>query len=88
MIRSVSCSLKFANSGKKQKIKNFLNEYKRLVEIFSERIWELEKLPHFRPSYEIESWFTARAKSAAAQQATGIVKGIRKKHDAREIYNK
>lgn len=83
MIRSVPTSLRFANTGKRAVLNVFLEEYRRVVRTFVERYWDLEKLSKFGNS-ACESWLSARAKQCAAKQAMGIVRGLRRKHDARK----
>ncbi len=83
IIRTAKCSLKFANSGKLRKIALIIDEYERILKIFIERFWKLDKVGKFPPDYTVDSWVSARAKSAAANQAIGIVKGTRKKNDAK-----
>lgn len=82
MIRSAPSSLKFANTGKRQKIARFMGEYRRVLQFFVSEFWSVEKLQKFGDS-KCESWLSARAKQCAAKQAVGIVHAVRKKHDSR-----
>lgn len=79
-IRSSRLSLKFANSNKIDIITDFINEYKRVVQIYTDAIWIYQgDLPLFMPKdfIKIETTLSARAKQCAANQAKGIVTGIR-----------
>lgn len=82
MIRSAPTSLKFANTGKRQQIAYFMNEYRRMLKLFVEKFWNEETLQKFGDS-KCESWLSARAKQCAAKQAVGIVRAVKKKYSSR-----
>lgn len=82
-IRSSKLTLKFVNKGKQETILNFLNEYRRVVSLFVDIFWEMEKIPHFiEKEYRqnINSWLNQRVIQAAGQQASGIVRGTRARY--------
>lgn len=86
MIRSTKTSLKFTNSGKAVQLNRFLGEYRRVVGAFIDMLWEIEKVPSLIPkefTSKINSWLTARMIQCAAKQASGIVRGTRKKYEQR-----
>lgn len=86
MIRSTRLSLKFANRGKREQLRAFLLEYRRVIGLFVDILWEREKVTALLPRQDtdsVESWLSARARQAAAKQASAIVRGCRKKQRAR-----
>jgi len=86
MIRSSKLSVKFSNKNKKHLISTFITEYKRVTEEFINILWELPKIPRLiekNITQQVQTWLTARATQCAAKQASGIVRGTRKKQDKR-----
>lgn len=92
MIRSSKATLKFANDGKQEQLRIFTAEYRRIVEIFVNEIWDLEKLPSLLPKEltdKVETWLSARMIQCAGKQASGIVRGTKTKQKRRQfIINK
>lgn len=92
MIRSSQLSIKFANKCKKEDIKLFIQEYKNVVSFFIDYLWELDDIPKLLPkevTQECQTWLSARAIQCAAKQASGIVRGTKKKQKSRlYVYNK
>lgn len=87
MIKSSTLSCQFANPGKQESLDHFIDEYQRVVSSFIDLLWYLEKVPQLLP-FEItsqikDSWLSARAIQAAGKQASGIVRGTRKKQEQR-----
>lgn len=82
MIRSTSSSLKFTNTGKRQHIANFMMEYRRVLRLLVSKFWADTNLKKFGDP-QCDSWLSTRAKQCAAKQAVGIVRAIKKKHNAR-----
>lgn len=87
MIRSSKITLKFSNTNKLNKISLFVDEYKRVLSIFVNELWNVEEIKSLLPK-EItgkiaDSWLSARAIQCAGKQASGIVRGIRKKQSKR-----
>ncbi len=86
MIKSSKLTIKFANSGKKENLNIFIQEYRNVVSLFVDILWEMKKVPVLLPKEltdKIESWLSARAIQCAGKQASGIVRGTRKKQDQR-----
>lgn len=86
IIRSTKVSTKFTNQHKLNCVQSVITDYKRVVSSFVDLLWGLEKVPTLVPKNitdQIDSWFSARMLQCAAKQASGIVRGVRKKHDAR-----
>ena len=80
MIRKSTINLKFANIGKLEKVKEIVEEYQRVVNIFIDNLWEQGQFSgNFVKNTTIESWLSARLRQAAAKQALSIVKSQRKK---------
>ena len=78
MIKSTKTTLKFSNTNKKNDLKLFINEYRKVVEIFVYKLWNLEKIPNLLPkelTNNIETWLSQRAIQCAGKQASGIVRG-------------
>ncbi len=86
MIRSSKVTLKFANTEKRQQINLFIDEYKNVISQFIDLLWNLEKVPNLIPkeiSSQISTWLSARAIQCAGKQASGIVRGTRRKQEQR-----
>ena len=95
MIRSSAHSLKFANKGKRQAIEEFLAEYRRLLQVIIDDVWQngipgldvdIAKnrlsIPSFLPNDHLktfDSWFTARMKQCVGKQACAMLKAATKK---------
>jgi putative transposase len=87
MIRSSKITLKFANKIKLDKINSFIDEYQNAVSQFVNLFWNMEKIPAFVPkncTQKINTWLSARALQCAGKQASGIVRGTKKKQQKRE----
>lgn len=86
MIKSTSTTLKFSNKNKKENLSCFIDEYKRVVSLFVDLIWDLDNVPSLLPNNitsQVDSWLSARAMQCAAKQASGIVRGTRRKQKKR-----
>ena len=85
-ILSAKCSLKFANSGKRQEVSRLVDEYHRVCQLFVDSLWDMEKVPSL-VSKEIiapiksQTWLSARMLQACGKQASGIVRGTKKKRE-------
>jgi putative transposase len=80
MIRKSTINLKYANTGKLQKVHTIAVEYRRVVNIFIDRLWESKQFSgKFVKNTTVKSWLSARLKQAAAWQALSIAKSQRKK---------
>jgi hypothetical protein len=90
VIRSAKVTLKYTNKDKLNTIDLFLNEYLKVTQFFVDLIWNhypIEtKIPSLLPqsiTSQANTWFSARAIQCAAKQASGIVRGTRRKHEKR-----
>ena len=87
MIRSSNVSLKFSNASKKESVESFVDEYARVVSVFVDEFWTMDKVPKLLP-HEVttkpDTWLSARARQCAAKQASGIVRGTKAKANKRE----
>ena len=86
MIRSTKVTLKFVNPGKREKLNEFLSEYKRVEQIFVDLLWDEVKVSSLVPKEftdQVESWLSARAIQSAAKQASAVVRGTRTKQNRR-----
>lgn len=82
MVRCSKISIKFANTGKKNQISDFLKEYQKNISSFIDLLWDLEKIPTLIPksiTSQVTTWLSARAVQACAKQASAIVRGTQKK---------
>ena len=85
-IKSTKISLKFSNFNKLRQLKEFIDEYKRVVCCFIDILWELDNIPLFLEkelTNQIDTWISARATCSAGKQASGIVRGTRRKQEKR-----
>lgn len=86
MIRSTKTSLRFSNIGKKHELRVFLTEYRRVLQFFVNLLWEEKQIKPLLPKSvtdKAKTWLTARMVQCAGKQASGIVRGTRKKHEQR-----
>jgi len=86
MIRSSKISLKYSNVQKRQSLLEIVVEYNRVIQSIIDLIWNLDQIPALLPKHltsQVESWLSARMIQCAAKQASGIVRGTKKKHNQR-----
>jgi len=86
MIRSTKTSLRFSNMDKKRELQTFLIEYRRVLQSFVDLLWEEKQIKTFLPKTftdKVTTWLTARMIQCVGKQASGIVRGARKKHEQR-----
>ena len=88
MIRSSKVSLKFCNKGKFDSIGILLDEYKRVTSLFVDLLWQMEVVPTLLTKEltgQIKSltWLSSRLIQCSGKQASGIVRGTRKKQEQR-----
>ena len=88
IIRSSSTTLGFSNTGKINNLDIFINEYKKVVGITIDCLWNLEKISALIPKeitdiISSQTWLSARAVQCACKQASGIVRGTRTKQGKR-----
>ena len=87
MIRSSKTTLGFSNTGKRNSVALFREEYQRVVVEFIGILWEQKKIPKLftkETTSQINSWLSARVLQCAAKQASGIVRGTRSKQRRRQ----
>jgi hypothetical protein len=86
MIRSSKLSIKFSNKHKLDNVNLFIDEYKSVVKQFVEMLWNIDDIKSFLPkeiTSQIKSWLSSRAIQCAGKQASGIVRGAKKKQGKR-----
>jgi IS605 OrfB family transposase len=90
MIRKSTINLKYANKGKLQKVHTIAVEYRRVVNLFIDSLWEQKRFSgKFVKNTTVKSWLSARLRQAAAKQALAIVKSQRKKkQNSKPKFNK
>jgi len=92
MIRSSKLSTKFSNKEKKDNVSLFIEEYKKVTQFFIEILWGKSDIPKLIPKEitdQAETWLSARAVQCSAKQASGIVRGTKKKNTQRRfVYEK
>ena len=86
IIRSAKCSLKFSTAHKKQQLGIILSEYGKVVNIFIEHFWKLEKLPGktdlLKDIVDIpltQTWLSARLRKVAAREAIDMILSVKAK---------
>jgi len=80
MLRKSTINLKFVNKGKLEKLKIIAEEYKRVVNIFIDRLWEEQQfIGSFVKDTTVDSWLSFALKQMSAKHALSIVKSQRKK---------
>lgn len=84
--RSVKCSLKFANVGKLQQLRDILAEYGRVVNVFISRFWvdSPGKAGLLASRIEVQdTWLSARLRKVAAREALDMICAEKRRHGAR-----
>jgi hypothetical protein len=89
--------LNYATSFKRGKLDEFFAEYKRVVNLFIDLYWEMDKLPPKTNSehyHLIDSWLLGKAMKCAGNQALQNIKSRRKREkdlldkDYKRVYRK
>ena len=86
MIRSTKTTLNFSNSTKLDNIELFITEYRRVVSVFIDKLWNLDDVKCLLDkslTSTIDSWLSARSIQCAGKQASVIVRGCKKKQSKR-----
>ena len=86
MIRSSKTSLKFSNKIKLETIHQIINEYKRVMSLFVDILWEAEVVPTLLPieiTSQVETWLSKRMIQCCGKQSSGIVRGTKRKNQQR-----
>ena len=86
IIRSAKCSLKFSTRNKLSVLQNVLSEYGKVVNIFIDHFWELDKLPGktdlLKDIVDIpihQTWLSARLRKVAAREAIDMILAVKAK---------
>ncbi len=88
MIKSSKVSIKNTNQVKLDDLNSFIDEYRNILSNFVDILWDLDKTPNLLPkeiTSKVETWLSERAKQCAGKQASGIVRGTRKKQEKRQF---
>lgn len=91
MIRSTKIKTSLANNGKLVLVESIIEEYTNVVRYFVDIFWGMDKVPTFvnKEIAKPETWLSATMIQCAGKQASGIVRGTRKKNEQRlYVYNK
>ncbi len=86
MIKSSKLSVKFANTKKLIKLNNFIDDYTLLVNQFIDILWNENDIPALLPkaiTSKVSTNLSARIIQCAGKQASGIVRGTKKKQEKR-----
>jgi transposase len=86
IIKSTKVSTKFSRKNKKINLSNFISEYQKITSYFIDALWGLEKVPVLLDkslTSGVKTHLSARVIQAAGKQASGIVRGTRKKQERR-----
>jgi IS605 OrfB family transposase len=86
MIKSSRLSLKFGNTHRQADVSLFLDEYMRITREFVNMLWNIKEvncLLDRRMTSSVDTWLSARMCQCAGKQASGIVRGTRKKQEQR-----
>ena len=90
MIRSSKITTKYANEQKKENINVLIDEYKLVAQKFVDILWNSYQLSQPIPSLlpkeitdQAQTWLSARMIQCCAKQASGIVRGTRRKYEKR-----
>lgn len=86
MIKSSKVSIKFANDSKIDNVSTFIDEYRNVVSSFVNKLWDLNTVPNLLPmtlTSGTDTWLSSRAIQCAGKQASGIVRGTKKKQEKR-----
>lgn len=86
MIKSTKTTLKFSNKKKLESLSLFVDEYRRVVSLFVDMLWDVSDIRCLLDKEitdRVDTWSSARAVQCAGKQASGIVRGCRKKQSKR-----
>ncbi len=81
--RSVTCSLKFSTASKRERVKQVLEEYSRVVNYFIDRFWPdpPRKLALLKHVLDVpDTWLSARLRKVAAREAVDMVLAARSRY--------
>jgi IS605 OrfB family transposase len=86
MIKSTKTTLKFSNKKKLESLSLFVDEYRRVASLFVDILWDVSDIRCLLDKEltdRVDTWLSARAVQCAGKQASGIVRGCRKKQSKR-----
>lgn len=84
VIKSTKVSLAFANTDKLTQLDIFITEYQSIVSQYVDQMWDRTDVKSLIDNtYKVDTWLSARMKQCAGKQASGIVRGTRKKQEKR-----
>ena len=83
-ILSTKASLKFSKEGKLDKINALVDEYRRVTSLFVDILWPIDfkdipPLLTIEITSKVDTWLSKRLVQSAGKQASGIVRGTKKK---------
>jgi len=79
MIRKVTLNISFANIGKLFCLELILQEAKRVVNLYIDRLWEAKNFSGKFVDFKVKTWLSARMQQCLGKQALEIVKSQRKR---------
>ena len=79
MIRRVVLNISFANAGKLTSLEFILQEAKRAVNLYIDRLWEANNFSGKFVDFKVKTWLSARMQQCLGKQALEIVKSQRKR---------
>ena len=86
MIKSSKLSIHFANTGKQSDISGFIDDYHHLMNQFVDMLWNMDSIPVLLPKEltdQVNTPLSARAIQCACKQASGIIRGTKRKQEKR-----
>lgn len=82
VVRATKCSLKFTTETKRQKLKEVLVEYSKIVNYFIDRFWDdtPKKAGLLKSIVNLPTtWLSARLRKVAAREALDLIQSVKKK---------
>ena len=84
IVRSSKCTTRFMTAEKRSTLRRVLEEYGRVVNIFIDHFWEMDRPPIkaelLKPIVDLpDTWLTARLRKVAAREALDMISSSKKK---------
>ena len=76
MIRKVTLNISFANIGKLFCLELILEEAKRVINLYIDRLWEAKNFSDKFVDFKVKTWLSARMQQCLGKQALEIVKSL------------
>ena len=76
MIRKVTLNLSFTNTGKLFCLELILEEAKRVINLYIDRLWEAKQFSGKFVDFKVQTWLSARMQQCLGKQALEIVKSL------------